>query len=286
VSVLSIQSHVAYGYAGNRSAVFPLERLGFDVLIVNTVQFSNHMGYGSWKGEVFSADHIEQVFRGIEERGVLSDCQAVLSGFMGDAAIGRAILYAAQAVKTANPEAVYCCDPVMGDYDRGITVRPGIKDFLIQKAVPSADIITPNQFEAETLVGFPIRSPSDARKAAERLHALGPRIVLITSFKPEGVQPGTISLFLSEGERAYMLTTPELPLSPPLVGTGDLTAALFLAHYLKTGSPRDALEFTADSVFSVLDRTWRDGCRELRLIQSQEEIAHPLRRFPALPIES
>lgn len=284
MSVLSIQSHVAYGYAGNRSAAFPLERLGFDVLIINTVQFSNHMGYGSWTGEVFSADHIEQVFRGIADRGVLADCSAVLAGFMGDAAIGKAILDAVSAVKKANPAAVYCCDPVMGDYDRGITVRPGIKDFLANEAVPRADIITPNQFEAETLVGFPIRSRIDAVKAADRLHAMGPQIVLITSFKPEEAKPKTISLFLSDGTRAFVLTTPELPISPPLVGAGDLTAALFLAHYLKTKNSRDALELMADSVFSVLDRTYREGSRELRLIQSQEDIAYPRRRFPALPV--
>lgn len=281
MNVLSIQSHVAYGFAGNRAAVFPLQRLGIDVWAINTVQFSNHMGYGAWRGEVFTEKHVRDVFHGIEERGVLPECSAVLSGFLGDPHTGASILDAARAVKQANPSAVYCCDPVMGDYDRGVTVHPGIPDFLKTQAIPRADITTPNQFEAEVLTGVRIRTIDDARRAADRLHEAGPRLVLITSFKPDSARAESISLFLSDGNQAHILTTPELPLSQPLVGTGDLTAALFLAHYLRTGDPREALELMAGSVFSVLERTFSDGSRELRLIQSQEDIAQPRRRFAA-----
>ena len=281
MNILSIQSHVAYGCAGNRAAVFPLQRLGFDVWPIHTVQFSNHMGYGSWRGEVFPAEHIAQVFRGIQERGVLPDCSAVLSGFLGDPDIGQAILDAAKAVKSVNPRALFCCDPVMGDYERGVTVHKGIPEFLRTHAVPRADIVTPNQFEAEVLTGSRIEGIADARRAADILHAQGPAIVLITSFKPDPVAEGSISLFLSGPEGAFVISTPELPIHPPLVGSGDLTAALFLGHYLKSGLASDALELMVDSVFSVLERTLRDGCRELRLIQAQEEIAHPARRFTA-----
>lgn len=282
MNILSIQSHVAYGCAGNRAAVFPLQRLGFDVWPINTVQFSNHMGYGAWKGDVFTADHIARVFRGIEERGILSECSAVLSGFLGDPDIGGIILEAAQAVKRANPRALYCCDPVMGDYDRGATVHPGIPEFLRTRAVGTADIVTPNQFEAELLSGVRIRSVEDARRAADVLHGLGPRLVLITSFKPDPGADGSISLFLSGPEGAWVLTTPELPLHPPLVGAGDLTAALFLGHYLRTVDAKEALELMADTVFAVLERTVRDGFRELRLIQCQDRIASPGRGFPAV----
>lgn len=284
MNILSIQSHVAYGCAGNRAAVFPLQRLGFDVWPVNTVQFSNHMGYGAWEGDVFPADHVARVVRGIEERGVLPECSAVLSGFLGDPGIGGIILEAAQAVKRANPGALYCCDPVMGDYDRGATVHPGIPEFLKTRAVGTADIVTPNQFEAEILSGVRIRSVGDAKRAAEVLHGLGPRLVLVTSFKPDPGADGSISLFLSGLEGTWVLTTPELPLHPPLVGAGDLTAALFLGHYLRTGDARDALELMADTVFTVLERTVRDGFRELRLVQCQDGIANPGRAFPAVRV--
>ena len=284
MSILSIQSHVAYGCAGNGAAVFPLQRLGFEVWPIHTVQFSNHMGYGAWRGEVFSAEHVAQVFRGIEERGVLPECAAVLSGFLGDPDIGESILGAAEAVKRINPAALYCCDPVMGDYDRGATVHPGIPEFLRQRAVRKSDIVTPNQFEAELLSGVKIEGFRDARRAADILHEQGPRLVLITSFKPDSGAENSISLFLSDSRKAFVLSTPELPLHPPLVGAGDLTAALFLGHYLRTGDARDALELMADTVFAILDRTVRDGSRELRLVPCQDWIASPGRRFAAVSI--
>ena len=149
VNVLSIQSHVAYGHAGNASAVFPLQRLGIEVWPVHTVQFSNHTGYGEWTGRVFDGQAVEEVVQGIADRGVLGRCDAVLSGYLGSADIGHAVTGAVARVRAANPDAVYCCDPVIGDVGRGVFVRPGIEEFLRDVAVPSADIITPNHFELD-----------------------------------------------------------------------------------------------------------------------------------------
>ncbi len=284
MSILSIQSHVAYGYVGNRAAAFPLERLGFDVWIINTVQFSNHTGYETWKGDVFSAAHIGNVFEGIAERGALGNCQAVLSGYMGDLGTGNAILEAVRAVKKANPRAVYCCDPVMGDYGRGYFVREGIPGFMRDAALREADLITPNQFEAEALSSVAILEDEDALRAVRVLHGLGPRVVLVTSYRSRRIEKGKTALFMSDGSDCLVVETPELPFTVAPNGAGDLASALFLAHYLKTGSARDALEFTADGVFAVLERTYADGGRELRLIQSQEELAYPRRRFEARKI--
>src|SRR5258708_286551 len=137
MDLLSIQSHVAYGHVGNAAAVFPLQRLGVEVWPVHTVQFSNHTGYGSWKGEVFDARLIREVVAGIEQRGVLGECDGVLSGYIGGADIGAAILDAVAAVKHANPAAHYCCDPVIGDVGRGVFVRAGIPEFMKSKAMPA-----------------------------------------------------------------------------------------------------------------------------------------------------
>jgi len=86
--ILSIQSHVAYGYVGNRAAVFPLQRLGHEVIAINTVQFSNHTGYGTWSGDVFSYQHIKEVLQGVDDRGGLENLDAVLSGYLGEAVLG------------------------------------------------------------------------------------------------------------------------------------------------------------------------------------------------------
>src|SRR5258707_10657968 len=105
MNLLSIQSHVAYGHVGNSAAVFPLQRLGIDVWPIHSVQFSNHTGYGKWRGAVFDAAMIGDVMQGIEERGVLGTCDGVISGYMGSPEIGEAILDAVTRVKRANPAA-------------------------------------------------------------------------------------------------------------------------------------------------------------------------------------
>ena len=187
MNILSIQSWVAYGHVGNASAVFPLQRLGAEVWAVNTVQFSNHTGYGSWRGQVFGAELVQYLVQGIEDRGALPGCDAVLSGYMGDAAIGEAVLGAAAKVKAANPAALYCCDPVIGDVGRGVFVRPGIPEFMRDRAVPAADLITPNQFELENLTGLPVTTLAEAKAAVAALQATmaasGPRAVLVTSLQ-------------------------------------------------------------------------------------------------------
>jgi pyridoxine kinase len=279
VSILSIQSHVAYGHVGNRAAVFPLERLGYEVWPINTVQFSNHTGYGSWTGEVFTAAHMSLVWGGVKQRGVMGDCEAVLSGYMGSADVGQFVLQAVGEVKAARLDAIYCCDPVMGDYGRGFFIGEGVPEFISSHAVASADIITPNQFEAEAISGSVIACVDDAKAACEAIHDLGPSVVLITSFKPSCDDEACISMFLSSKEGFRIVTTPELPIDPPLNGAGDLTAALFLAHYLKARDPVDAFELVADSVFSVFERSYAEKSRELCLIKAQEDIASPRRRF-------
>ena len=154
MNVLSIQSHVVYGHVGNASAVFPMQRLGVEVWPIHTVQFSNHTGYGAWTGRVFDAPLIEELVDGLAVRGVLAACDGVLSGYMGSADIGNAVLSTVARVRAANPGALYCCDPVIGDVDRGVFVRPGIPEFLRDHAVPAADIVTPNQFELDYLSGL------------------------------------------------------------------------------------------------------------------------------------
>src|SRR5215470_10233667 len=172
--ILSIQSHVAYGHVGNAAAVFPLQRMGVEVWPIHTVQFSNHTGYGSWQGRVFDAGMISEVVAGIEQRGVLGECDGVLSGYMGSAGIGAAILDAVATVKRANPAAKYCCDPVIGDVGRGIFVREGIPEFMREKAVPAADIITPNQFELEYLSGHESGTLRAACDTVKAVHDFGP----------------------------------------------------------------------------------------------------------------
>ncbi len=203
MNVLSIQSHVAYGHVGNASAVFPMQRLGVEVWPVHTVQFSNHTGYGAWRGEVFAADSVREVVKGVAERGALARCDAVLSGYMGSAAIGEAILEAVAAVRAENRDALYCCDPVIGDTEEGVYVRPGITEFMRERAVPAADILTPNLFELNLLTGLPTRTLAEAKGAIAALQARGPRVVLVTSAAIAETPEGHIDLLAGEGGRLF-----------------------------------------------------------------------------------
>ena len=279
LNILSIQSSVAYGHAGNSAAVFPLQRLGVEVWPVNTVHFSNHTGYENWRGLVLPVEAISDVLRGIEERGVLPVCNGVLSGYMGDASLGHAIVGAFHRVKAANPKAVYCCDPVMGDFGRGFFVRPGIPEFMKQVATPAATIVTPNQFELEFLAGGSISDLDSVLEAVAKVRLLGPEIVLVTSLRRSDRPADEIEILAVDQSAAYTITTPMLPLN--VNGAGDTAAALFFAHWLRTGSTREALQFTVNTVFEVLEATVAVGAREIQLIAAQDAIANPPARFTA-----
>lgn len=278
MNVLSIQSSVAYGHAGNSSAVFPLQRLGHEVWPVHTVHFSNHTGYGQWRGIVFEPTTVADVIAGIEDRGVLGECDAVLSGYQGDPAVGEVVLDAVARVKAANPAAVYCADPVMGDVDRGFYVQPGIPEFMRDRIVPASDIVTPNQFELEFLTGASVRSVADLLAAVDSLRRKGPSTVLVTSVQTDRTPPDSVQLVAVGDEGVFCVTTPHLPVQ--LNGCGDLTTAIFLAR-LMTGGLAETLAATADSVFEIVEATHRAGSRELQLVAAQDAIAHPGHRFAA-----
>jgi len=281
VNILSIQSWVAYGHVGNASAVFPLQRLGAEVWAIHTVQFSNHPGYGAWRGQVLPAALISDCVRGIAERGVLPRCDAVLTGYVGDADTGAAILDAVAQVKAANPAALWCCDPVIGDAGPGVYVRSGIPEFFRDRALALADIATPNQFELEWLTGRRIVTLEDALGAVAVLQAGGPRCVLVTSLRTAETPEGSVDLLAAEDGAAWQVRTPLLPIS--VNGAGDAIAALFLFHRLRSGSAREALEAAAASIHGLLRRTFEAGSRELLTVAAQEEFVAPGEWFSAEP---
>ena len=286
-AILSIQSHVAYGHVGNAAAVFPMQRLGFEVWPIHTVMFSNHTGYPTFRGPVFKPEDLRTVFLGIFERGVLPRCAAVLSGYMGTPELGAVVLDAVAKVRAENPDALYCCDPVMGDIDTGLYVRSGIPDFMLNHAVPAATILTPNQFELGVLTQRETGTLAGVLGAARKLCALGPQFVLVTSLIRDDAPDDSIEMLLVSSDGAWLVRTPRFhfPIAPN--GSGDATAALFLANYLRYGSPQGALEAAADAVFAVFEATNAAGTRELQLIAAQDGIAaaRPGGRFRAEKVD-
>jgi pyridoxine kinase len=283
MNVLSIQSHVAYGHVGNASAVFAMQRLGVEAWPIHTVQFSNHTGYGEWTGRVFDGPFVDELLDGIEARGVLPTCDGVLSGYMGSADVGSAILAAVDRVRGANPDARYCCDPVIGDVGRGVFVRPGIPELIRAQAVPKADIVTPNHFELDYLSGVVSRTAGDLAAAIEGVRRLGPKTVLVTSVHLDDTPGDAVDLAVGEGGRIWRVRTPRLDLS--VNGAGDAIAALFFVHRERTGSAPEALSAAASATYALMKATADAGSRELVLVAAQDQLVAPSQVFEVEPLQ-
>ena len=248
-----------------------------------TVNFSNHTGYGQWGGSPIPASEVTAIISAMEQRGALAQVDVVLSGYQGGTDIADAILDAVARVKAANPNATYTCDPVMGNAKSGCFVNPAIPELLRERVVPKADLVTPNQFELGYLAGMQVQTLEETLKAVDAVMAMGPRAVLVTSvFRPDAA-PGTIEMLAADANGAWLVTTPHLPFKAN--GSGDVTAALFTAHYSQhfgaMGSAKLALERTKASMFELLTRTHESGQRELQLVQAQESYVNPKVQFAA-----
>lgn len=277
-NILSIQSAVAYGHVGNSAAVFPLQRIGHEVWPVYTVNYSNHTGYGAWGGPIIPADDVAAVLAGVKDRDAFPLIDGILTGYQASPEIADVIVGTVRDIKAENPDAIYTCDPVMGSATSGCFVADTIPPLFRSTIVPTADIITPNQFELGYLTDKPVETLEQTLDAVRAAQEIGPQTVLVTSVKhPEDA--GKIQMLAVNGDEKYLVTTPFIDTHRN--GTGDVTAALFTGHFVDTGDVKAALERTASSVFSLLETTEASGYRELQLVAAQEYFAQPRMQFTA-----
>ncbi|KQJ85967.1 pyridoxal kinase [Brachypodium distachyon] len=281
--VLSIQSHTVQGYVGNKSAVFPLQLLGFDVDPINSVQFSNHTGYPKFRGQVLNGNQLWDIIEGLEENELLHYTH-LLTGYIGSVSFLNTVLQAVDKLRSVNPDLIYVCDPVLGDEGK-LYVPQELISVYQQKVVPVASMLTPNQFEVELLTGLRIISEQDGLKACNTLHSAGPRKVIITSALIEDKLLLIGSYKKTEGPpEQFKIEIPKIPAY--FTGTGDLTTALLLGWSNKYPDNLErAAELAVSSLQALLRKTVEDYKRagfdpstsslEIRLIQSQDEIRSP-----------
>lgn len=278
MSVLSVQSRVVAGFAGNSTAVFCLQRSGVDCWGLDTLQYSNHTGYAGFGGRVFDEDQLRTVYDGLKRYVGLEKCQAVLSGYLGRKETGDLVLDIVKDVRCANASAVYCCDPVLGD-DEGLYVSTDLPDFMRNKAVPCADIIVPNRFELGLLSQKPVNDMDQIIAAARFLMDQGRTRVCVVSgvFVLDGVS----SVAVTRAE-AYCVSTPLIDWTADNTGgSGDMMTALFLARWLRTKDVAHSLSQAVSSCYGVISQTARRRSQELCLIEAQQEIEQPSRIFTA-----
>lgn len=277
--ILSIQSAVAYGHVGNSAAVFPLQRMGHEVMPVNTVLFSNHTGYGAWRGPLIPGDDVREIVTGIDERGGLADTALIISGYQGGSSIGDAILDAVAKTRERNPKVLYSCDPVLGNAVSGCFVSPEVQELIRDRVIQHADIITPNQFELGFLTHTDPKTLEEVLDSVAKVQEIGPQTVLVTSVSTPQTPENTIQMLAVSGEEAWLVTTPRLPFKAN--GSGDVTQALFASHFASGKSLKEALELTTASVYELLQKTMESGQRELQLIEAQAAYVAPQQSFAA-----
>jgi pyridoxine kinase len=259
---------------GNAAITLPLQRLGFEVWPVDTVRFSNHPAHGSYTGQIISACEIAALIDGIEQRALLQSCTAVLSGYLGSAANGHIILEIVDRVKAQNKRALFLCDPVMGDNSQPY-VEKDILAFFKDKLAASADIMTPNNYEASILIGEPVDTKQKAIKALPILCAKGVKIAIITGIETDG----GIETVARDENGTWSVLTPKIPVASS--GAGDLFSALFLAKYLDENSTPHALSYAISAVYSVLDVARELSAPDLPIVAAQELILSPPAHYKA-----
>jgi pyridoxine kinase len=286
MSVISIQSQVAYGHVGNSAAVFPMQMHGIDVVAVPTTLLSNRPGYPTIRGRVLEAQLVADLLLGVEERGALETAQAILSGYLGSAEIAAVVADFVQRAKARNPALTYACDPVLGDRDGGLFVQAEIPPLMRDLLCPLADIITPNHFEFEWLCGAKANTIDDVIAQAQALMIRGPSTIVVTSAELADTPDDAIETIAVERtqarSQAWRVATPKLPISPS--GTGDLFTSLLVSARVRGSNTPDALSHAASAIFAVLERTAARGTEEMRIVESAALLAHPTRRFEAIAV--
>lgn len=279
MAVLTIQSHVVAGHVGNSAAVFCLQRSGVEAWGLDTLQFSNHTAAKGWTGDVFPAEHLAKLVDGLAVCSGLENCDGVLSGYLGAKAAGEVVLNAVKRVRNANPNAFYCCDPVMGD-NGTLYVAKDIPDFMRNRAVPAADFITPNRFELGWLANQSVNSESDAIAAARRLIGNGRLKAVVVTGLPVGTD-GFAALAI-ESNSVWRVVTPKLSFDASVCcGAGDMTAALLVANFVKTSDLPESMAKAVSSVWGLIKAAEQTNAADIPLIAAQSQIEAPDKLFAA-----
>lgn len=285
---------------GNKAAVFPLQLLGFDVDVINSVHFSNHTGHPrGFKGDVLNGDQLRSILTGLEENGLLENIGHLLTGYIGSESFLKAILDVLKKVREKSKSVRFVCDPVMGDNGK-FYVPPELVAAYRDQVIPQADVVTPNQFEVEQITGIVIKTQADALRACHALHNMGPSLVFITSMvlDENDTEDGDSMAIIASQRRelhagdqnqdeVWRIDTHIVP--GYFTGTGDLCAALLLGHTSDSYELSTAIEKVTNTMYAVISRTAASSgesvtSRELKLVQSKKDIEDPPQAYTAYKV--
>lgn len=276
--VIVLSSHVVRGSVGNRAAVFALEVLGHPVWAVPTITLPFHPGHGPGTRIIPEANQFATLLEDLLASPWIEEVGAVLTGYMANSSQAESVGKFVKELKTINPEVLFACDPVMGDYPKEpdgnesegkLYIAEETASAIKEHLVPSADIITPNRFELSWLTGKKILDHQQALDAAEQFTE---KQILVTSMA--GYMRGNIGNLCINKTSAIFAEHRELR-NPPN-GPGDLTAALFLSHIMSGHTSEKALQKTTSSVFEIVASAAKRGADELMLETDSSSISTPM----------
>lgn len=284
-TVLSIQSNVVYGYAGNKVATLAMQLQGVEVMPIHTVQLSSNTVYPHYDGIVLGAQQITRIVNSLEKIGVLSSIDAIISGYIGLAEQGDEILEAVKKIKFYNPNAIYVCDPVMGgDINKGSSLPQNIIDFFTKQAIKYADYITPNLLELQILSNLEIKTFNDVLNAIKTLQNKPIQAILVKNLLHAGKTTELFEMILATPSQSYHLARPLYDFPHRPLGVGDLICSLFTAHLVNGQSQLTAFELAANAANHVLDITKQQNARELAIIDAQQWIKQPDFKYRGTPL--
>lgn len=284
-TVLSIQSNVVYGYAGNKVATLAMQLQGVEVMPIHTVQLSSNTVYPHYDGIVLGAQQITRIVNSLEKIGVLSSIDAIISGYIGLAEQGEEILEAVKKIKFYNPNAIYVCDPVMGgDINKGSSLPQNIIDFFTKQAIKYADFITPNLLELQILSNLEIKTFNDVLNAIKTLQNKPIQAILVKNLLHAGKTTELFEMILATPSQSYHLARPLYDFPHRPLGVGDLICSLFTAYLVNGQSQLTAFELAANAANHVLDITKQQNARELAIIDAQQWIKQPDLKYRGTPL--
>jgi pyridoxine kinase len=271
--ILAISSYVARGHVGLSAMLPALQRLGHEVIGLPTTVLSNHPGHSIFAGAEIDPERLRDMLAAIQSNGWLNDVQALVTGYLPTVEHVRIAADAASRVSSANTQATFYCDPIIGDDPKGLYVAEETALAIRDELLPLADMALPNRFELEWLSGRNVRDIATAFDAACELPC---RSVLATSIP--GLRNDLINLWATDGEGIFC-PVPKVEKAPH--GTGDLFAALFIGFRLKGGLGTEHLGRAAAGVSAVLTKPFEDG--DLQLISTAEQWSNPI-PLPIYPV--
>lgn len=280
MDVISVQSQLVYGHAGNSAAVPPLRALGMRVAEIPTTLLSNAPFYPTLRGRVLPADWFAGLLQGCSERGLPQRAKMLVSGYFGSVENGLAFADWLEAVLPQSPQLRYCLDPVIGDTHTGPYVEPGLEAVFAERLLPHAWLVTPNAFELGRLSGMPALEHDDAIAASRALLARGPQWVIAHSVSGD---PGDLVTLAISRDEVWRWTSPHLPVD--VAGTGDVLMSLTVAFLLKGHRFADAVGRAIAGVHGALEATLAEELEEFEVLAAAPAATGAPYRFRAERLE-